>query len=283
VPLVYACIAPHGGEIVPALAGDKLRMFMETRNGMKELAADVMLARPDTIVVASPHNLRLHRHIGVVTAENSTGSAREGRREIRYRAKCDMALAQKFVDAAEREGIPVAGASYGVYDGPLSDLAMDWGTLIPLWFFLKGNGLKSRIVIVTPSRGIPLSQNYEFGRVVARVSQRERKRVVFVASADQAHAHRKSGPYGYSRDAEKYDRFVTEAIKEGRLKAILDLKPGLVDRAKPDSLWQMTMLAGVLDVVPMEGRLVSYQAPTYYGMLCASYQPKASIDMGPVG
>jgi aromatic ring-opening dioxygenase LigB subunit len=43
------------------------------------------------------------------------------------------------------------------------------------------------------------------------------------------------------------------------------------------------MLAGVLDVVPMEGRLVSYQAPTYYGMLCASYQPKASIDMGPVG
>ncbi|MDG6985531.1 MAG: extradiol ring-cleavage dioxygenase [Nitrososphaerota archaeon] len=273
MPLVYACIAPHGGEIVPALAGKKLRAFMETRNGMKALAADVKRARPDTIVIASPHNLRLHRHIGVVTAENSSGSAREGRKEIRYRAKCDMALAQKLVEAAEHEGIPVAGATYGVYEGPLSDLAMDWGTLIPLWFFLKGNRLKCKIVIVTPSRGIPLAQNYEFGKVVAEVAEGEKKRVVFVASADQAHAHKESGPYGYSPDAKKYDRLVVKAVNEGKLDYILHLKPDFVDRAKPDSLWQMTMLAGVLAVVRMEGRLLSYQAPTYYGMLCASYRP----------
>jgi aromatic ring-opening dioxygenase LigB subunit len=273
VPLVYACIAPHGGEIVPALAGNKLPMFMDTRRGMKRLASEMKQARPDTIVIASPHNLRLHRHIGVVTAENSSGSAREGGREIRYRAKCDKALAQELVDAAEREGLPVVGAAYGVYEGPLSDLAMDWGTLIPLWFFLKGNGLKCKIVIVTPSRGIPLAQNYEFGKVVAKVAQEEKKRVALVASADQAHTHKKSGPYGFSPEAEKYDRFVVNAIKNGELGTIMDLEPGFIDSARPDSLWQMTMLAGALAVVPMEGRLVSYQAPTYYGMLCAGYRP----------
>ena len=272
---MYACIAPHGGEVVPALAGDKLQMFTETRNGMKKLADEMKHARPDTIVIASPHNLRLHRHIGVVTAENSTGSAREGRREIRYHARCDMSLAQKLVDAAEREGLPVVGATYGVYEGPLSDLAMDWGTLIPLWFFLRGNGLKSKIVIVTPSRGIPLAQNYEFGKVVAVVAQREKKRVAFVASADQAHTHKKNGPYGYSPDAERYDRFVVDAIRWGRLETIMSLKPGFIDNAKPDSLWQMTMLAGALAAVPMDGQLLSYQAPTYYGMLCASYSRKS--------
>ena len=270
---MYACIAPHGGEIVPALAGDKLGMFMETRKGMKGLAADIKRARPDTIVIASPHNLRLHRHIGVVTAENSTGSAKEGKREIRYHAKCDMVLAQKLVEAGEQEGLPVVGATYGVYEGPLSDLAMDWGTLIPLWFFLRGNHLKSKIVIVTPSRGSPLTQNYDFGRLVARVVQGGKKRVAFVASADQAHTHRKSGPYGYSPDAEKYDKFVVKAIGSGRLKSIMGLEPGFIDRARPDSLWQMTMLAGALSEVPMKGRLISYQAPTYYGMLCASYTP----------
>lgn len=275
MPLVYACIAPHGGEIVPALAGDKLSMFMETRNGMKKLAAEVKRARPDVIVIATPHNLRLHRHIGVVTAENSTGSAKEGRKEIRYRAKCDTALANKLVDSAEREGLPVVGATYGVYEGPLSDLAMDWGTLIPLWFFLRGNGLKCKIVIVTPSRGTPLERNFEFGKVVASVAQEEKKRVVFVASADQAHTHRKSGPYGYSPDAEKYDRFVVEAIRKGRLESIMRLKSGFVERARPDSLWQMAVLAGALSVVPMKGRLFSYQAPTYYGMLCAGYWPVA--------
>lgn len=274
MPLVYACIAPHGGEIVPALAGNKLARFMDTRNGMKELAREVKRANPDAIVIASPHNLRLHRHIGVVTAENSTGSAREGKREIRYSAKCDMALAQKLVAEAEGDGLPVVGATYGVYEGPLSDLAMDWGTLIPLWFFLRGNGLKSRIVIVTPTRGSLLTEDYDFGKVIGRVSEEERKRVVFVASADQAHTHRKSGPYGYSPDAEKYDRFVVEAIRNGRLETIMGLNPGFIERARPDSLWQMTMLAGVISVVPMQGRVISYQAPTYYGMLCASYLRK---------
>jgi aromatic ring-opening dioxygenase LigB subunit len=45
----------------------------------------------------------------------------------------------------------------------------------------------------------------------------------------------------------------------------------LVEAAKPDSLWQMTMLAGVLQEVPMSGELFSYQVPTYFGMLCAGY------------
>ena len=276
MPLVYSCIAPHGGEIVPALAGRKLPLFMETRRGMKELAKEIRLARPDTVVIATPHNLRLHRHIGVVTAENSSGSAREGRREIRYRAKCDMDLAGRIVEAAEGSGLPVVGATFGVYEGPLSDMAMDWGTLIPLWFFLKGTGLKSKIVIVTPSRGIPLSLNFEFGAVVAGVAEREKKRVAIVASADQAHTHRKSGPYGYSPDARKYDEYVVKAILGGKLESIMALKPGLVDRARPDSLWQMAVLAGALSVVPMEGRLLSYQAPTYYGMLCAGYKPKSA-------
>jgi aromatic ring-opening dioxygenase LigB subunit len=275
VPLVYACIAPHGGEIVPVLAGNKLSQFADTRNGMKRLAAEVKRARPDTIVIASPHNLRLHRHIGVVTAENSTGSASEGRRTIRYRAKCDMALAQKLVEAGEREGLPVVGATYGVYEGPLSDLAMDWGTLIPLWFFLKGNGLKSKIVIVTPVRGPHLSEDFRFGQVIAKVAQAEKKRVVFVASSDQAHAHKKSGPYGYSPDAERYDSLVVKAIQEGHLERIMSLDPAFIESARPDSLWQMAMLVGALSAVPMKGTLISYQVPTYYGMLCAGYWPMA--------
>ena len=275
MPLVYACIAPHGGETVPALAGRKLRLFRPTRDGMKSLASRMERSKPDTIVIASPHNLRLHRHVGVVTAENSSGSVTEGRKTIRLRAKCDVAFARTLVEEAERAGLPVAGATYGVSEGPLSDLAMDWGTLIPLWFFLRGTGLKSKIVIVAPSRGLPLRLNFEFGRVMARAAEAGSKRVAFVASADQAHAHRRSGPYGYSPSAAKYDEFVVAAVNGGRLSSILDLEPGFIDEAKPDSPWQMSMLAGALSEVPMKGEVISYQAPTYYGMLCASYSRKS--------
>jgi len=273
MPLVYACIAPHGGEIVPALAGRSAPLYAETRAGMKTLALAMKKAGPDVIVIASPHNLRLKKHIGVVISEYSSGRVVEGKKQIRLRAKCDVEFATKVVAGSEGRGLPVVSANYGALEGPASDLPMDWGTLIPLWFMLRGTGLKSGVVIVTPSRGIPLSQNFKFGEAVAEAAQEDKKRVAFVASADQAHAHSKIGPYGFDSRAAEYDRQVADAIRSGRLRSIMSMEPEFVEGAKPDSLWQMTMLAGVLSVVPMKGELLSYQVPTYYGMLCASFQP----------
>ena len=273
MPLVYACIAPHGGEIVPALAGKKMKLFSPTRKGMRVLAKALKEARPDTIVLASPHNLRLHGHIAVVTAENSSGSTADGRRVIRLRARCDVRFATKLAETGEAAGLPVVAANYGVFDGPLSDMAMDWGTMIPLWFFLKGARTKSKIVIVTPSREIPLADNVEFGRIIAETAEEGKKRVAFVASADQAHRHEKSGPYGFDKRAAVYDKQVVDLIRHNKLGEILKMSPSFVDGARPDSLWQMAMLVGALSVVPMKAELVSYEVPTYYGMLCASYQP----------
>lgn len=270
MPLVYSCIAPHGGEIIPALAGKALKEFGETRKGMRELAGEMKKARPHTIVIASPHNLRMRKHIGVVLSENTSGKLSEGRREVKLSAKCDLVLGRKVVEEGEKSGLPVAGVNYGALEGPMSDLAMDWGTLVPLWFFMRG-GPKPKVLVVTPARGIPLRGNYEFGRVVAKCAEETSRRVAFVASSDQAHAHKKDGPYGFSPAARKYDSLVMDAINSGRLDSLTRIDGKLVDDAKPDSLWQMTMLAGALSVVPMKGRLASYQVPTYYGMLCAGF------------
>lgn len=52
----------------------------------------------------------------------------------------------------------------------------------------------------------------------------------------------------------------------------MNLKAKFVENAKPDSLWQMTMLAGVLSRVRMHAELFSYQVPRYYGMICAGFR-----------
>ncbi len=271
MPVVYGCIAPHGDELIARIAGKNKGLAAESIGGMRRLASEMKEARPDTIVVASPHNLKLEKCIGVVVAEYSSGKVGRPGAQISLRAKCDVELAHEFLAAAEAERIPVVGANYGTASGPLSDLPMDWGTLIPLWYFLKQNGLKSRIVIVTPSREIPLEQNFAFGAKVGEVAQASKKRVAFVASADQAHAHDSKGPYGFSPKADEYDRMVVEAVRRDRLSDILKFDLKMVDDAKPDSLWQMTMLAGLLERVKMKGRLYSYEVPTYFGMLCAGF------------
>lgn len=271
MPLVYSCIAPHGGEIIPSLAGKALKDFAVTRKGMRTLAAEMRVARPQTIVVASPHNLRMPKHLGVVISENTSGSLAEGGNEVRLTAKCDLGFGAELIVEAEKMGLPVVGVNYGALEGPMSDLAMDWGTLVPLWFFLRGSP-RPKVLVVTPARGVPLRQDFEFGKAIARVAERSGKRVAFVASSDQAHAHKRSGPYGFDPAAKKYDQAVANSISEGRLSDIMEFDGGMVERAKPDSLWQMAVLAGATSVVPMKSALVSYEVPTYYGMLCASFQ-----------
>jgi aromatic ring-opening dioxygenase LigB subunit len=274
--LVFACIAPHGSEIIPELASrPMIRKFEATRIGMRDLARRISDAKPHTIVVASPHNLRLVGQIAVVVTKNSSGSLEgSSKKSVFLRANCDVEFGRKLIHEARKKGLPVVGANYGTSEGPASCMQMDWGTLVPLWFVLKERRAKSKIVIVAPSREIPLRKNFLFGRIMARLMENDKtRRFVFIASADQAHAHRKSGPYGFSASAAQYDNYVLDAIRNNRLKRVLGLGPKFVERAKPDSLWQMAILAGIIDRVPMQSELLSYQVPTYYGMICASFQP----------
>lgn len=268
--LVYACIAPHGAEIIPQLAGDKLEAFSETRRGMEAIAVEIGSHKIDTIVIATPHNMRLRRNIGVVGTEFSEGTLKTESGSVQTRFKCDRVLAEGILQRAEKVKLPVVGVNYGTAEGEASCMPMDWGTLIPLWF-LGHQRKKTKIVIVTPSREIPLEDLVKFGSVIARVAGKSSTRVAFVASADQAHAHRKRGPYGFHADAARFDKVVVDAIKEGNLGKLLSLDKQFVENAKPDSIWQIAILSGILKHVPMRGRLVSYGAPTYFGMLCAAY------------
>ena len=274
--LTYACIAPHGGEIIPELASKSmLPKFEKTRVAMRVLAKRVSETHPQTVVIASPHNLRLVSRIAVVVSENSSGTLKgSSNRSVSLRARCDIDFGRILLGQAEKEGLPVVGANYGTAAGSSSDMQMDWGTLVPLWFVLKDQKLKSKILIVTPSREIPLRMNFVFGRLLGRLMNKDRKRkFVFIASADQAHAHSRTGPYGFSAAAYKYDDFVLNAIRDNDLKRILRLKPRFVEEAKPDSLWQMVILAGINEVVPLRSQLLSYQIPSYYGMACAGFEP----------
>jgi len=189
VGLVYACIAPHGAEIIPQLAGDKLEAFSATRHGMETIAAGIEEHKVDTIVIATPHNLRLRRKIGLVVTEFTEGSLKTESGSVQLRFKCNRALAENIVQEAEKAKLPVVAVNYGTAEGEASCMSMDWGTLIPLWFFGCQTRRRPRAVIVTPSREIPSANLVEFGRLIARTAEKSKARIAFVASADQAHTH----------------------------------------------------------------------------------------------
>jgi len=271
--VVFACIAPHGAEMIPELAADKLEAFSETRKSMEELAR--LSAKQDvrTIVLATPHNLRLESTIGVVTSEFTEGTLEANDKQVQLHCECDQQLAKEILAKAKRMGLPVVGANYGTSEGHASCMPMDWGTLIPLWFLVGRAESKPKVVIVTPSREIPMQSLVDFGQAIAEAVEASGKRVAFVASADQGHAHRADGPYGFHPASAEFDELVRRAVSENDLAPLFCLNQQFIDDAKPDSLWQLAILQGILKRNPMSARLLSYQVPTYFGMLYASYLP----------
>ena len=292
MPLVFAAIAPHGFPIIPELSDDA-EGALKTRAAMEDLGRRCAAARPEVIVVAGPHGVRVDGMICLADVARCAGALHWGDRTVEMNVPVDGELTDRIAEAARRRGIPIAMAGFAGNRRSQSAMPLDWGIITPLWFLghdrnLVGKGhvladppeqdLGPTTVLVTPSRSLPRTTLIEFGRVVADAATADRRRVAFVASCDWAHTHRDDGPYGFHPAAAEVDSTVVAAVSSGDLSPMLDLDEAKVEAAAIDGLWQVLMLAGVLERVPMRHELLSYEAPTYYGMLVAAYVPMSDTD-----
>jgi aromatic ring-opening dioxygenase LigB subunit len=268
VSLVFAAIAPHGTLPEAPVAGADA-----THAALAQLGERFDAARPETTIVLTPHNVHIAGHFAVVLAGNMAGSLAEfDAPGVHLSVPVDLELAASAVTALHEEGIPVVGASFGANDPGAATAPMDWGVLIPLWAMGGRHEPPVPVVVVSPARDRSPEEHVRAGRALARAAQESGKRVALIASADHGHAHDASGPYGFDPAAAEYDRQVVELVQENRLAGLLDLAPDFVGAAKADSWWQMLMLYGALDE-GWRGEFLSYEASTYFGMLCAAYAP----------
>jgi aromatic ring-opening dioxygenase LigB subunit len=272
VPLVFAAIAPHGGiAIAEACAPDERDLASRTRAGMEDLGRRFSAARPDVAIVATPHNVHIANAIAVVIAGRVKGRLNGVAPPIELDLASDVDLAWTLLESISSAGVPSAAVSFGSNDPPTAVAPMDWGVLIPLWFMGGRSDPPVPAIVVTPARELSASDHITAGAAMASAAEGSNLRVAFIASADHGHAHRADGPYGFHPDAAKYDALIAELVRGNRLDELADIDRAFVERAKADSWWQMLMLHGA--VRGWHGELISYEAPTYFGMLTASYSP----------
>lgn len=229
--LVFACIAPHGDvDLDPTL-----------RPAMEELGRRAAAAQADVAVVVTPHSVHVDGHFAVVT------SAKVGEHET------DAATATALLAA----NLPILGVSYGGNDPASAEFPLDWGAEIPLEFVRA-----PKVVVVSPARDRSLEEHLALGRAIAALPGR----VALIASADHGHAHAADGPYGFDPAAAEYDALVQQIAASDRL----DFLPlaELVEAGKADSLWQLLVLQGAVGE-SARADVLTYAAPTYYGMLVA--------------
>lgn len=283
MPAVFGAIAPHGFPIIPELSDDAEGATV-TRDAMRAFGSRLRDSGTDVVVIATPHGVRVDGSIAVASVARGAGTLFWKDRQVEQQVPVDDQLTDAIVAVARNRGLPIAEVGFAGNRRFQSVLPLDWGVVTPMWFAghdanVEGSGhpLADPVngapgptaVIVNPSRSMPREQLVEFGRATAQAANEDGRRIAFIASCDWGHRHREDGPYGFSEASARVDNTVVEAVRSSQLGDLMYISDADAEDAAIDGLWQALMLQGFLGETTLSGEFLSYEAPSYYGMLVA--------------
>ena len=272
--LVFGTIVPHGHHAIPeACPPEEQAASAAIQEGMAEIGRRFAAARPDVSIVLTPHNVHVEGHMAVIMAGTVSGDlAMWAEGPFALRCSTDRDLGRAAIDALNGAGIPTVGISYGGNDQATAVAPMDWGVLVPLWFMGGKSDPQVPTVVISPARDLSREDHFRAGEALAAMAAASGKRVALIASCDHGHGHLADGPYGFEPASAEFDNRIVELVKANRLSALREMDPAFAARAKADSYWQMAMLNGAIGD-DWRAEFLSYEHPTYFGMLCASFTP----------
>jgi len=252
----HLCLTSHGDELLD----EKDDRFEAMR---KKLSACGLAASSiNKFVVITPHNLRSNDHILLVNSERVCDA--KGCFDI------DRHLTHNVLLGAKASNIPVIEVNYGTESGNESVIPLDWGTSIPLSFY----NTAKELVIISPGRTIERGTLFNFGKILVKVLNAAPDKIGIIVSADHSHTHLENGPYGFSPMAVQYDKAVMDFLLNDDASILLNMDEKIVEGARPDSYWQLLILAGILNSVNATHDRPIYGTAGYYSMIVIEYKIK---------
>ncbi|MGC8655853.1 MAG: hypothetical protein ACP5TG_05085 [Thermoplasmata archaeon] len=255
--LERAYIIPHGDEILSLPNKESKEMNEIIKKSTNKDSAD-------SILIISPHSLRLNKCIPVINTKYLSGYYKIGKSIIRKKYESDRELNRiilsKCIDADE--------VNFITSEGKLSSFPVDFGSLIPLQFFKP-----KEVSILGQWRSENRQGLIKFGKSLFHSIEESGKKITVIFSADQAHTHNSKGPYGYSPDARKYDELVIKALKSNDFDELIGIEREVIENAKPDSYWNMLSFYGFIREASLKPVFRYYYVQEYFGMIFADTAP----------
>lgn len=257
-------VAPHPPIIVPEVGGREADSAAATVRGMREVAARVSAASPDTLVVITPHGPVLRDALVISAVQPLKGSlAQFGAPGAAVEMENDLDLVRAVVGESRKRGIPCVAAERGMG-------GIDHGALVPLYFLAKA-GLRSRLVSITMAM-LPRGDLFEFGRAIRAACEALKRRCALIASGDLSHRLIRGAPAGYSPRGKEFDRVIVDALRSGDANAVLSLDEDLADEAGECGLRPVIIMFGALDGLEYEPVVLSYEGPFGVGYATAVFE-----------
>lgn len=258
--IVFGAICPHPPLLLPTIGKEQAEKLQQTKQAFKKLEEELYLAKPDTILIISPHGIISPEIFHLNLAEKFYSNLGDfGDFKTKLEKQGDIALASTIKQAAEIEDVPVS---------TISNQELDHGTVIPLYFLTQH--LENTKILPVSYSLLSLEEHYNFGKFLYRELIRNSKRVAIVASGDLSHRLSENSPAGFSALGEKFDTTLKSLLKAKDSVGILNLDPNLICESGECGLRSILILLGIFSELNYNPEILSYEAPFGIGYLVAN-------------
>ena len=236
--ILGAVIVPHPPLIIPTVGRGRGQEVQTTIDAYRTTAKQVAVWEPEVLIITSPHQVMYADYFHISPGRGAAG---------------DMSAF-----GAPQPGRWESGTRL-------------WTTAPSCPCISSGRpGGDRPILRIGLSRSSPLD-HYWLGQCIAQSVEALDRCAVFIASGELSHKLREDGPYGFAPEGPEFDRQITEAMAAGDLLRSLTMDPALCDRAAECGLRSFQIMAGALDGLAMESKLLSYEGVTGVGYGVATF------------
>ncbi len=260
--LVFSAITPHPPILIPTIGKENLEQINATVEAMKKLEEKLIAAKPDLIIVISPHGpLAADAFTINVSSRYESNFGDFGDFATKLNWKTDLKFIAKIKSSLTAAEIPLA-----VFKEP----KLDHGVTVPL-FYLTPQLLKVKVIPLGYSL-LDLPTHLALGQRLKQEIDASKLRIAVVASGDMSHRLTEDAPAGYHEQGQKFDDKLISLLEQKDLNGILNLDPTLIEEAGECGLRSVMILLGVLKDIDYQPEKLSYEGPFGVGYLVMNFK-----------
>lgn len=249
--VVIAALMPHAPVLLPEVAGGRVQAVAASIAAMSEAARRIVRARPQALVLVSPHAPRRGAAYTLRAGPRMQGSLESfGVPHLGVDLPSATSLADAIASAANARGVVIEW----LRDGPL-----DHGAVVPLWHLARAGWHGPTVVVgLNDSR---TADQAEMGKAIAEAAHRSGRILAMVASGDMSHRLLPGAPSGFHPRAVEFDRALIDCLESGDFRRLQGLDPVLQDLAAEDAVDSAVVAASAGGWGAHGHEVLSYQGP----------------------
>lgn len=259
--LVFSAVVPHPPILVPSIGQENLTQIAKTKEALSSLEKDLYAAKPDILIIISPHGHIDHDHFTINLSDNF---------EINFEAFGDFSTKLKVGGDMALMTIDRERLADKSPVNIISEINLDHGIGLP--FYCLGQNLPNIKIIPIYFSLLDNQAHLEFGKNLKEIILNTDKRIAIIASGDLSHCLTENAPAKFNPAGKEFDDKLIELLSKSDSQSIVNLDKKLIASAAECGLRSIIILLGVLNNIDYKTKILNYEAPFGVGYLVANLE-----------